>query len=77
MKEMVIDSKLSFTEKKAFQEILLNRENDESINKLFKIDEDLIKLFDEKNKNEYNKFRNSIKEKNEKYAFNSNYIYKL
>ena len=37
-----------------------------------KIDEDLIKLFDEKNKNEYNKFRNSIKEKNEKYAFTSN-----
>ena len=78
MKSMTNDSKLSFTEKGAFEKIFLYDENDDELfTKLIKVDEDLIKLFDEKNKNVYNKFRNSIQEKNEKYVFNSNYIYKL
>ena len=77
MKAMANDSKLSYTEKEAFEKILLYDESDEFLKKLIKVDEDLIKLFDEKNKNVYNKIRNNIKEKNEKYVFNSNYIYKL
>ena len=39
MKSMAKDSKLSDTEKKAFEKIFLNNENDESFKKLIKIDE--------------------------------------
>jgi len=76
MKAMANNSELSFPEKEAFEKILLYNENDESFKKLIKVDEDLIKLFDEMNKRIYNKFIDKIQEKNEKYVFNSNYIYK-
>ena len=77
MKAMANNSELSSPEKEAFKRILLDDESDESFKKLIKVDEDLIKLFDEMNKSVYNKFRDKIQEKNEKYIFNSNYIYKL
>jgi len=78
IKAIANNSKLSYTEKEALENIFFyDEKSDESFKKLIKIDEDLNKLFDEKNKNEYNKLRNKIQEKNEKFVLNSNYIYKL
>ena len=53
-----------------------NGQNDKKFEKLINMNKKLLKFFDDKNKDLYNKLKNKINDNEDKYMFNSNYIYK-
>ena len=77
IREKIDDSNINEQEKTKLKDIFIyNGEDDEKLGKLIDINKTILKFLDDKNKDSYNKLRNKINENEDKYMFNSNYIYK-
>ena len=75
--EIIDNSNINNEDKSNLKSIFVyNGENDEKLEKLINSNNNLLNFFNNKNIDLYNKIRNKINENEEKYTFNSNYIWK-